>query len=101
MSLSALPTWTAAGNQGEVRIFQPEEVSSALLQVMRDEQQCQTEVFIRCAKSPFSSLRDVAMPCGSSFQSASAQQGTGQHSTGSLICSLEPMASLCTFLPGA
>ena len=32
-------------------MFQPEEVSSALLQVMRNEQQCQAEVFIRCAKS--------------------------------------------------
>ena len=83
-------------------MFQPEEVSSALLQVMRNEQQCQPEVFIRCANLvSFSSLRDLAVLCGSSFQSASAPQGTGQHSTGSLIFLLEPMASLCTLLPGA
>ena len=49
--LSAVPTRAAGGRQGAVRMFQPEEVSSPLLQVMRNEQRCHAEVFIRCAES--------------------------------------------------
>lgn len=79
--LTAIPTCAAGDREGAVRMFQPEEVSSALLQVMRNEQQCQGEVFIRCAEPQVNGLftHRLAMLHGFAFQSASAQHGTSQH----------------------